>query len=170
MNKFMGPIFFDPVTAIAIGVAAVGTAVSVKGQQDAATATKRAGRARAGELAKEAVKEAERGRRLRAQQRAAFGAAGVNSSGSPLQVQGQSLIDSILDQEAILAGAKNINDDARRRARAATTGAIGTAISGIGSAIGGLSGLGGGDDGTSTVPGGDVTGTEAISTGGSGFA
>jgi hypothetical protein len=140
--------------AIAIGI---GTAVSVKGQLDSAKAQRKAGRQRRDELRRAAEVERERGRRLRSAQRARFGAAGVGLAGTPLLVGGQALVDSLLDQEAILAGARNAGREGSLRADAATIGAIGSGISGLGQALftadqAGL--FGGGSDDIGAIGGG----------------
>lgn len=80
---------------------------------------KRAGRRRAEELRKQAEVERERGRRLIGAQRAAYGAAGVDPGyGSPALVQGQTFADTMLDIQQIMAGARNVEKDARAQGRA----------------------------------------------------
>ena len=110
------------VAAISTVLAAGGTAATIAIQQDesrkASNQTKRAGRAQAAALRAEASAERERGRRLAASQRAAFGAAGVTSSGSPLLVQAAGLLDNLRARERLLAGARNVQSNSNAEADA----------------------------------------------------
>jgi len=130
-----------PAVALAVSaVAAVGgAAYQVVQSERAATDTRRAGRARADQLRREATVERERNRRLLAQQRAAYGAAGVSLQGSPLLVQAQTFMDSIYDQQAILAGANFEEVNARRIASGIRAEGIAGAIGALGQ-VGALTG------------------------------
>lgn len=116
---------------VAIAAALIGGAVETASQVEAARVTRREGKRKARELERAAAVERERGRRLRAQQAARFGAAGV-SGVTAAAVTNQSVVDSLLDQEAILAGAKNIRRESRARARAFEIGAFSSALGTIG--------------------------------------
>lgn len=90
----------------AVGAVA-GAAFSYFGGRSAKKKAKRSARQRAALLRKEADVERERSRRLVSAQRAAYGAAGVDpTAGSAGLVQSQAFMDSIRDQERILAGAQ----------------------------------------------------------------
>lgn len=108
--------------AAAIIISAASTATTIAVQQDesrkASNQTKRAGRAQAAALRAEASAERERGRRLAASQRAAFGAAGVTSQGSPLLVQAAGLLDNLRARERLLAGARNVQSNSNAEADA----------------------------------------------------
>lgn len=119
----------------AIVASVVGAGIQAIGQLDQAKQEKKASRRRATEMRQAASVENERGRRLRAAQRASFGAAGVGMSGTPILRSSQSFLDSLLDQEAILQGARNIEEEGRLRARAATIGAIGSLVGGASQVI-----------------------------------
>lgn len=124
------------VAAVVVGAVASagGAAASVIQGERASRQARRAGRQRANELRKAADVERERNRRLLASQRASFGAAGVTGAGTPLLVQAQSLIDSIRDQERILAGARFEERNAEARADALFLGGIAGGIAQLGQA------------------------------------
>lgn len=112
-------------------IATVAGGVLNKVESDrAATQTKRAGRQRAEALRAEAAAERERARRLGGAQRARVGAAGVSGAGSPLFGITQSLQDSLLVRERLLAGSRNAMANARAQARAlriqGTAGLVGS--------------------------------------------
>lgn len=118
---------------IALAATAVSTGVAIQQQEQAKKAEKKSSKARASALAADAARERERARRLASAQTARFGAAGVTQAGTPTFKVLQGLFDSIDDQEAILAGARNALEEGRLRARAIGTAQIGTAARGIGS-------------------------------------
>jgi hypothetical protein len=101
-----------------------------RGRRDA----RRAGRRRAALLRADAEVERERNRRLLASQRAAYGAAGIGLEGSPLLLQAQTVMDSIREQERIIAGASIDEQNARAAGDAAFAEGIAGAIGGVGQA------------------------------------
>lgn len=127
---------------LAIGAAIVGAAASTAGGvysvvqgERAERDAKRAGRARAEELRRQAEVERERGRRLLGAQRAAYGAAGVDPGfGSPVLVQGQAFEDTVLDIHQIMAGARNVERDARAQGRGYRAAGIAGGLAGLASA------------------------------------
>lgn len=110
--------------------ASIGSAVSsVLGGGKARRKARRASRQRAAYLRREADVERERSRRLVGEQRAGFGAAGVDPNvGSPLEVQVQTMQDSFLNQERILAGAGLSQQEGYLQADLARSQGIGMGI------------------------------------------
>lgn len=144
---------------------------AVQGER-AARQAKRTGRRQAEALRAEAAAERERGRRQAASARAAFGAAGVGQSGSPLFVASQSFLDNIRTRERILAGADVRQDEANAQADAFRLQGIQGAIGGLSQAINFASnsqfpGFSGASQSASSAL---SAGSQAVSTGGSGFA
>lgn len=123
----------DPVSWVAIAATAAGAGTSAYGQQKAARDTKRAGRRQAAEMRQNAARERERGRRARAQQAARYGASGVYGN-MAYQAQTQTIADSLLTQESILQGARNVMKSARNQAKGMMLSSYGTMLQGIGSA------------------------------------
>jgi hypothetical protein len=98
---------------------------------------RRAARKRAALLRRDADVERERGRRLVSEQRAGYGAAGVNPNvGSAADVQLQTLQDSFLRQEQILSGAALSQDEGYLQADLARTEGFGMGISALTQALG----------------------------------
>ena len=110
--------------AVVVGLSLISTGIAVHSQQEAAKAERKSARRRAEALSKEAGVERERARRLASSQMASFGAGGVTAAGTPTMTVLQGLFDSIDEQEAILAGARNALAEGRDRARARELAAL----------------------------------------------
>jgi len=120
---------------VAVAAAVVAAGTSVYAGEEQAKQQRKAGRRQAAAMRAEAAAERERGRRLRAAQTAAYGAAGVQTgSGTPLMVIGQAAMDNIRQRERLLAGARNALLDARAQASASRLQGYGQAIGYLGQA------------------------------------
>lgn len=98
---------------------------------------RRAARQRAAFMRREADVERETARRLMGEQRAAYGAAGVNPNiGSAVDVQFQAMEDSIRNQERILAGADLAKREGYLQADLSRSAGISGAVSGATQALG----------------------------------
>lgn len=117
-------------TAASVGAAANSV---VQGER-ASRQARRTGRQRAAAMRAEAAAERERGRRLAASQRAAYGAAGVQGAGTPLYSVAGSLLENLRARERILAGARNVQSDANAQADALRLQGIQGAVSNLGAA------------------------------------
>jgi hypothetical protein len=110
---------------------------SLIGGSSARRKQRRAARQRAALMRRDAEVERETARRLLGSQQAAYGAAGVNpNTGSALDVQFQTMQDSIRDQERILAGAAIAQKEGYLQADLSRSAGISGGVSGATQALG----------------------------------
>lgn len=133
----MGCARMDPVTATIVIASAAAGAADTTSKVLATREAEKDLRRRARQVRKAGKQEAEavsqRGEALAASQRAAFGAAGLEASGTPGLVSLDTLLNTMLESNRVIQGAKKQSDQLRRQAR-------NTAIGGYLSAAGTVSG------------------------------